>query len=145
MAIENSGDGNGNGIDNDRVDTLLPAHFQLVRSERVAGLNVRPSKYATQLGDEQPVADEAGLRVFPSLYPNRRFEVKQLDRTFERMIDELGIRLGFNTVRVTTCVTAQKLKLYSIDALKPPLITTQEWHYRYLFKVQILGFCIKMR
>lgn len=87
MAIENSGDGN------ERVDTLLPTQFQLVRSERVAGLNVRPSKYATQLGDEQgPVTDEAGLRVFPSLYPNRRFEVKQLDRTFERMIDELGIR-----------------------------------------------------
>jgi len=94
LAIENSGDGNcGNGGVGERVDTLLPAQFQLVRSERVAGLNVRPSKYATQLGDEQltTVADEAGLRVFPSLYPNRRFEVKQLDRTFERMIDELGI------------------------------------------------------
>lgn len=37
MAIENSGDG-------ERIDTLLPTQFQIVRSERVAGLNVRKSE-----------------------------------------------------------------------------------------------------
>ena len=46
LAIENSGDG-------ERVDTLLPSQFQIVRSERVAGLNVRPSKYSTQLASDQ--------------------------------------------------------------------------------------------
>jgi len=35
---------------------------------------------------------DGSLRVFPSLHPNRRFEVKQLDSTFEAMMDELGIR-----------------------------------------------------
>ena len=48
MAIENSGDG-------ERIDTLLPTQFQIVRSERVAGLNVRNSANFKQKSSKTPV------------------------------------------------------------------------------------------
>merc|ERR1712168_732207 len=71
--------------------TLIPEDYQIGRSERVAGLNIRPSHYSTQLAEGKASID-GSLRVFPSLHPNRRYEVKQLDKAFESMMDELGIR-----------------------------------------------------
>ena len=69
----------------------LELEISLITFEKFSPIK-RPSKYSTQLA---PGVDDAGLRVFPSLYPNRRFEVKQLDRTFDRMIEELGVRNSF--------------------------------------------------
>lgn len=74
--------------ENGNHDSLLPEEFQIIRSQKVAGLSVRPTQYSTHLTETDP---KESLRVFPSLLPNRRFEAKQLDRTFDAMMEELGV------------------------------------------------------
>ena len=41
----------GGGNSSEAPTTLIPEDYQIVRSERVAGLNIRPSHYSTHLAE----------------------------------------------------------------------------------------------
>ena len=40
--------------ENGNHDSLLPEEFQIIRSEKVAGLSVRPTQYSTHLTETDP-------------------------------------------------------------------------------------------
>ncbi|KAL3870210.1 hypothetical protein ACJMK2_038289, partial [Sinanodonta woodiana] len=67
-------------------DTLIPEEYHIVKNKGVMGIEFHEDKYSTQIQDH-----EKHLSVFPSLKPTSRFEVKQLRKTMEDMLERAGV------------------------------------------------------
>ncbi|KAK3088891.1 hypothetical protein FSP39_025040 [Pinctada imbricata] len=67
-------------------DTLIPDEYHIVKNKGVMGIEFHEDKYSTQIKDH-----ERHLVVFPSMHPGSRFEVIQLKKTLDRMLDKVGI------------------------------------------------------
>lgn len=67
-------------------DSIIPDEYHIVKSKAVIGLDYADEKLTTNLVDQ-----EKALRLFPSLTPNKRFEVVQLMRTMDQMLAKAGV------------------------------------------------------
>ncbi|KAL5011861.1 hypothetical protein ScPMuIL_010412 [Solemya velum] len=67
-------------------DTLVPEEYHVVKNKAVMGLEFHEDKYTAQ-----PEDHEKHLVVFPSMKPNSRFEVLQLRKTMELMLERAGV------------------------------------------------------
>ncbi|XP_022276698.1 axonemal dynein light chain domain-containing protein 1 isoform X5 [Canis lupus baileyi] len=68
------------------TDTLLPEEFHIVSNTGVAGLECYDDKYTTLLTDS-----ENRLLLFPSMKPNKRVEVVQLNDVMDAMLERAGV------------------------------------------------------
>ncbi|XP_008590273.1 PREDICTED: axonemal dynein light chain domain-containing protein 1 [Galeopterus variegatus] len=68
------------------MDTLVPEEFHIVSSTGVTGLECYDDKYTTLLTDS-----ENRLLLFPSMKPNKRVEVVQLNDVMETMLERAGV------------------------------------------------------
>ncbi|XP_013376649.1 PREDICTED: axonemal dynein light chain domain-containing protein 1 isoform X3 [Chinchilla lanigera] len=68
------------------TDTLIPEEFHIVSSTGVSGLECYDDKYTTLLTDS-----ENRLLLFPSMKPNRRVEVAQLNEVMDTMLERAGV------------------------------------------------------
>ncbi|XP_043941890.1 axonemal dynein light chain domain-containing protein 1 [Protopterus annectens] len=66
--------------------SVVPEEFYIVKNKGVLGLEYYDDKYTTLLED-----DEKKLRVFPSMKPSGRFEVIQLMKVMETMLQKAGV------------------------------------------------------
>ncbi|XP_054406561.1 axonemal dynein light chain domain-containing protein 1 isoform X1 [Pongo abelii] len=67
-------------------DTLIPEEFHIVSSTGVSGLECYDDKYTTLLTDS-----ENRLLLFPSMKPNKRVEVAQLNDVMDTMLERAGV------------------------------------------------------
>ncbi|XP_055222794.2 axonemal dynein light chain domain-containing protein 1 isoform X4 [Gorilla gorilla gorilla] len=68
------------------TDTLIPEEFRIVSSIGVSGLECYDDKYTTLLTDS-----ENRLLLFPSMKPNKRVEVAQLNDVMDAMLERAGV------------------------------------------------------
>ncbi|XP_011806513.1 PREDICTED: axonemal dynein light chain domain-containing protein 1 [Colobus angolensis palliatus] len=68
------------------TDTLIPEEFHIVSSTGVSGLECYDDKYTTLLTDS-----ENRLLLFPSMKPNKRVEVAQLNHVMDTMLERAGV------------------------------------------------------
>ncbi|XP_054190237.1 axonemal dynein light chain domain-containing protein 1 isoform X2 [Homo sapiens] len=68
------------------TDTLIPEEFHIVSSTGVSGLECYDDKYTTLLTDS-----ENRLLLFPSMKPNKRVEVAQLNDVMDTMLERAGV------------------------------------------------------
>nr|XP_025733934.1 axonemal dynein light chain domain-containing protein 1 isoform X3 [Callorhinus ursinus] len=68
------------------TDTLLPEEFHIVSNTGVSGLECYDDKYTTLLTDS-----ENRLLLFPSMKPNKRVEVVQLNDVMDAMLERAGV------------------------------------------------------
>ncbi|XP_058130789.1 axonemal dynein light chain domain-containing protein 1 [Dasypus novemcinctus] len=68
------------------TDTLIPEEFHIVSSTGVSGLECYDDKYTTLLTDS-----ENRLLLFPSMKPNKRVEVVQLNNVMDTMLERAGV------------------------------------------------------
>ncbi|XP_048212658.1 axonemal dynein light chain domain-containing protein 1 [Perognathus longimembris pacificus] len=68
------------------TDTLIPEEFHIVSSTGVSGLECYDDKYTTLLTDS-----ENRLLLFPSMKPNKRVEVIQLNDVMDSMLERAGV------------------------------------------------------
>ncbi|XP_077013240.1 axonemal dynein light chain domain-containing protein 1 isoform X2 [Tamandua tetradactyla] len=68
------------------TDTLIPEEFHIVSSTGVSGLECYDDKYTTLLTDS-----ENRLLLFPSMKPNKRVEVIQLNDVMDAMLEKAGV------------------------------------------------------
>ncbi|XP_037681186.1 axonemal dynein light chain domain-containing protein 1 [Choloepus didactylus] len=68
------------------TDTLIPEEFHIVSSTGVSGLECYDDKYTTLLTDS-----ENRLLLFPSMKPNKRVEVVQLNNVMDAMLERAGV------------------------------------------------------
>ncbi|XP_006142373.1 axonemal dynein light chain domain-containing protein 1 isoform X1 [Tupaia chinensis] len=68
------------------TDTLVPEEFHIVSSTGVSGLECHDDKYTTLLTDS-----ENRLLLFPSMKPNKRVEVIQLNNVMDTMLERAGV------------------------------------------------------
>ncbi|XP_015441661.1 axonemal dynein light chain domain-containing protein 1 isoform X1 [Pteropus alecto] len=68
------------------TDTLIPEEFHIVSNTGVSGLECYDDKYTTLLTDS-----ENRLLVFPSMKPNKRIEVVQLNNVMDTMLERAGV------------------------------------------------------
>ncbi|XP_023609764.1 axonemal dynein light chain domain-containing protein 1 [Myotis lucifugus] len=68
------------------TDTLIPEEFHIVSSTGVSGLECYDDKYTTLLKDS-----ENRLLLFPSMKPNKRVEVVQLNDVMDTMLERAGV------------------------------------------------------
>ncbi|XP_042530570.1 axonemal dynein light chain domain-containing protein 1, partial [Dipodomys spectabilis] len=68
------------------TDTLIPEEFHIVSNTGVSGLECYDDKYTTLLTDS-----ENRLLLFPSMKPNKRVEVIQLNDVMDSMLEKAGI------------------------------------------------------
>ncbi|XP_023559372.1 axonemal dynein light chain domain-containing protein 1 [Octodon degus] len=68
------------------TDTLIPEEFHIVSNTGVSGLECYDDKYTTLLTDS-----ENRLLLFPSMKPNRRVEVVQLNEVMDTMLERAGV------------------------------------------------------
>nr|KAG5700478.1 hypothetical protein BaRGS_013965 [Batillaria attramentaria] len=66
-------------------DTLIPDEYHVVKNKGVMGIEYHEDKYTTNPDDH-----EKHLIVFPSTKPTSRYEVIQLQKTMEEMLEKLG-------------------------------------------------------
>uniref|UniRef100_A0A8I5T0N1 Axonemal dynein light chain domain containing 1 n=1 Tax=Pongo abelii TaxID=9601 RepID=A0A8I5T0N1_PONAB len=67
-------------------DTLIPEEFHIVSSTGVSGLECYDDKYTTLLTDSAN-----RLLLFPSMKPNKRVEVAQLNDVMDTMLERAGV------------------------------------------------------
>ncbi|XP_036688976.1 axonemal dynein light chain domain-containing protein 1 isoform X2 [Balaenoptera musculus] len=67
-------------------DTLIPEEFHIVSNTGVSGLECYDDKYTTLLTDS-----ENRLLLFPSMKPNKRVEVVQLNDVMDTMLERAGV------------------------------------------------------
>uniref|UniRef100_A0A8C5K1X4 Axonemal dynein light chain domain containing 1 n=1 Tax=Jaculus jaculus TaxID=51337 RepID=A0A8C5K1X4_JACJA len=67
-------------------DTLVPEEFHIVSNAGVSGLECYDDKYTTLLTDS-----ENRLLLFPSMKPNKRVEVIQLNDVMDTMLERAGV------------------------------------------------------
>nr|XP_034304358.1 LOW QUALITY PROTEIN: axonemal dynein light chain domain-containing protein 1 [Crassostrea gigas] len=67
-------------------DTLIPEEYHIVKNKGVMGIEFHEDKYSNQVEDH-----EKHLVVFPSMKPASRFEVVQLKKTMDDMLDKAGV------------------------------------------------------
>ncbi|XP_026365045.3 axonemal dynein light chain domain-containing protein 1 [Ursus arctos] len=68
------------------TDTLIPEEFHIVSNTGVSGLECYDDKYTTLLTDS-----EKRLLLFPSMKPNKRVEVVQLNDVMDAMLERAGV------------------------------------------------------
>ncbi|KAJ1074636.1 PREDICTED: axonemal dynein light chain domain-containing protein 1 [Capra hircus] len=68
------------------TDTLIPEEFHIVSNTGVSGLECFDDKYTTLLTDS-----ENRLLLFPSMKPNKRIEVVQLNDVMDTMLERAGV------------------------------------------------------
>uniref|UniRef100_H0UWD8 Axonemal dynein light chain domain containing 1 n=2 Tax=Cavia porcellus TaxID=10141 RepID=H0UWD8_CAVPO len=68
------------------TDTLIPEEFHIVSNTGVLGLECYDDKYTTLLTDS-----ENRLLLFPSMKPNKRVEVVQLNEVMDTMLERAGV------------------------------------------------------
>ncbi|KAI5168960.1 Axonemal Dynein Light Chain Domain-Containing Protein 1 [Manis pentadactyla] len=68
------------------TDTLIPEEFHIVSNTGVSGLECYDDKYTTLLTDS-----ENRLLLFPSMKPNKRVEVVQLNDVMDTMLERAGV------------------------------------------------------
>ncbi|XP_016060501.1 PREDICTED: axonemal dynein light chain domain-containing protein 1 [Miniopterus natalensis] len=68
------------------TDTLIPEEFHIVSNTGVSGLECYDDKYTTLLKDS-----ENRLLLFPSMKPNKRVEVIQLNDVMDTMLERAGV------------------------------------------------------
>ncbi|XP_036129373.1 axonemal dynein light chain domain-containing protein 1 isoform X1 [Molossus molossus] len=68
------------------TDTLIPEEFHIVSNKGVSGLECYDDKYTTLLKD-----NENRLLLFPSMKPNKRVEVIQLNDVMDAMLERAGV------------------------------------------------------
>ncbi|XP_059001831.1 axonemal dynein light chain domain-containing protein 1 isoform X4 [Mustela lutreola] len=68
------------------TDTLVPEEFHIVSNTGVSGLECYDDKYTTLLTDS-----ENRLLLFPSMKPNKRVEVVQLNDVMDAMLERSGV------------------------------------------------------
>uniref|UniRef100_A0A673VD72 Axonemal dynein light chain domain containing 1 n=1 Tax=Suricata suricatta TaxID=37032 RepID=A0A673VD72_SURSU len=68
------------------TDTLIPEEFHIVSNLGVSGLECYDDKYTTLLTDH-----ENRLLLFPSMKPNKRVEVVQLNDVMDAMLERAGV------------------------------------------------------
>nr|XP_030731197.1 axonemal dynein light chain domain-containing protein 1 isoform X4 [Globicephala melas] len=68
------------------TDTLIPEEFHIVSNTGVSGLECYDDKYTTLLTDS-----ENRLLLFPSMKPNKRVEVVQLNDVMDAMLERAGV------------------------------------------------------
>ncbi|XP_032467654.1 axonemal dynein light chain domain-containing protein 1 [Phocoena sinus] len=68
------------------TDTLIPEEFHIVSNTGVSGLECYDDKYTTLLTDS-----ENRLLLFPSMKPNKRIEVVQLNDVMDAMLERAGV------------------------------------------------------
>ncbi|XP_032718485.1 axonemal dynein light chain domain-containing protein 1 isoform X4 [Lontra canadensis] len=68
------------------TDTLVPEEFHIVSNTGVSGLECYDDKYTTLLTDS-----ENRLLLFPSMKPNKRVEVVQLNDVMDAMLERAGV------------------------------------------------------
>ncbi|XP_028615681.1 axonemal dynein light chain domain-containing protein 1 [Grammomys surdaster] len=68
------------------ADTLVPEEFHIVSNTGVSGLECYDDKYTTLLTDS-----ENRLLLFPSMKPNKRVEVVQLNDVMDTMLERAGV------------------------------------------------------
>ncbi|XP_044904620.1 axonemal dynein light chain domain-containing protein 1 isoform X3 [Felis catus] len=68
------------------TDTLIPEEFHIVSNTGVSGLECYDDKYTTLLTDH-----ENRLLLFPSMKPNKRVEVVQLNDVMDAMLERAGV------------------------------------------------------
>ncbi|XP_055896858.1 axonemal dynein light chain domain-containing protein 1-like isoform X1 [Biomphalaria glabrata] len=66
-------------------DTLVPEEYHIVRNKGIVGKQYHEDKYSTN-----PEDHEKHLVVFPSLKPASRYEVLQLKKSLNNMLDKIG-------------------------------------------------------
>ncbi|XP_060053747.1 axonemal dynein light chain domain-containing protein 1 isoform X2 [Erinaceus europaeus] len=69
-------------------DTLIPEEFHIVSNTGVTGLECYDDKYTTLLTDS-----ENRLLLFPSMKPNKRVEVVQLNDVMDTMLERAGVEI----------------------------------------------------
>lgn len=67
-------------------DTLIPEEYHIVKNKGVMGIEFHEDKYSNQVEDH-----EKHLVVFPSMKPASRYEVVQLKKTMDQMLDKAGV------------------------------------------------------
>ncbi|XP_056012057.1 axonemal dynein light chain domain-containing protein 1-like isoform X3 [Ostrea edulis] len=67
-------------------DTLIPEEYHIVKNKGVMGIEFHEDKYSNQVEDH-----EKHLVLFPSMKPSSRFEVVQLKKTMDQMLDKAGV------------------------------------------------------
>nr|XP_009862323.2 axonemal dynein light chain domain-containing protein 1-like isoform X1 [Ciona intestinalis] len=67
-------------------DSIIPEEYHVIKSRAVLGLEYIDEELTTKLTDHDQL-----LRIFPSLNPTKRFEVLQLLRTMDAMLEQSGI------------------------------------------------------
>ncbi|XP_064649134.1 axonemal dynein light chain domain-containing protein 1-like isoform X2 [Lineus longissimus] len=67
-------------------DTLIPEEYHIVKNKGVMGLEYYDDEFSTQPSDH-----EKHLVVFPSMKPTSRFEVIQLKKTLNEMMERAGV------------------------------------------------------
>ncbi|XP_037362276.1 axonemal dynein light chain domain-containing protein 1 [Talpa occidentalis] len=70
------------------TDTLIPEEFHIVSNTGVSGLECYDDKYTTLLTDS-----ENRLLLFPSMKPNKRVEVVQLNDVMDAMLERAGVEI----------------------------------------------------
>ncbi|XP_012584427.1 PREDICTED: axonemal dynein light chain domain-containing protein 1 [Condylura cristata] len=70
------------------TDTLIPEEFHIVSNTGVSGLECYDDKYTTLLTDS-----ENRLLLFPSMKPNKRVEVVQLNDVMDTMLERAGVEI----------------------------------------------------
>ncbi|KAM6217277.1 axonemal dynein light chain domain-containing protein 1 [Rhynchocyon petersi] len=68
------------------ADTLIPEEFHIVSNTGVSGLECYDDTYTTLLTDS-----ENRLLLFPSMKPNKRVEVAQLNDVMDTMLERAGV------------------------------------------------------
>ncbi|PVD21951.1 hypothetical protein C0Q70_17754 [Pomacea canaliculata] len=66
-------------------DTLIPEEYHIIKNRGVLGLEFHEDKYSLN-----PQDHENHLTVFPSLKPSSRYEVVQLKKTMDDMLQKVG-------------------------------------------------------
>lgn len=67
-------------------DTLIPEEYHVVKNKGVMGLEYYEDNFGTQPNDH-----EAHLVMFPSMNPTSRYEVVQLKKTLQMMLEKAGL------------------------------------------------------
>ncbi|KAK6195039.1 hypothetical protein SNE40_000555 [Patella caerulea] len=66
-------------------DTLVPDEYHIVKNRGVMGIEFHEDKYSTHIEDH-----EKHLMVFPSMKPTSRFEVLQLKKVLDDLLEKVG-------------------------------------------------------
>ncbi|ESP04990.1 hypothetical protein LOTGIDRAFT_109702, partial [Lottia gigantea] len=66
-------------------DTLVPEEYHIVKNKGVLGIEFHEDKYSTHIEDH-----EKHLMVFPSMKPTSRYEVLQLKKVLDDLLEKIG-------------------------------------------------------